>query len=84
MALPQEISPRGMVLRVLSMAGGEFLSIREIISLVYEKFNYNMNPETVVKAIDESDYCLGNIEERIERRGKQKLHVKVFSITPKE
>lgn len=84
MGVQQEISPRGMVLRVLSMAGGEYLSVNEIISRVYEKFNYNMKPETVVRALDESDYCIGNIEERIERRGKLNLPVKVFSIKQQE
>lgn len=73
-----------LVFAVLQDNTNNFLSVREINTLLFENHDTNMAIDTIVRAIDKLKTVNGNIAERIERRGEKRIPVKVFSLQNNE
>ena len=75
-----DTTPRKMVLDVILEEKGGMLSVQQIRSLIFEKHATSMDIHTIVKTIDELKMLYWKITEKVERRGKFNLPVKVFGI----
>ena len=73
------IPPKAMVLWVLGMYRGHFLSVREIEEKILKHFEYKICRQTVLNALIEHDYATGIIIEKTERRGKLRFPTKVYT-----
>lgn len=58
----------------------EYLSVREIMTAIYEKYSVNYSPHTIVKYIDVLKQTGHAVAETFDRLGDKKISTKVFSI----
>ncbi len=69
-----------LVFSVLNTNRNQFLSISEIIKILFEDYCTNMNIQTVVNQLDKIKTINSFFQEKIERRGIKNIPTRVFAI----
>jgi len=73
-------NPRTMVFQVLESNKTLFLSVREIVTELFNEYNYHITVDTVYDTIKQLQAINQNIISRIERRGEKRQPVYVYSL----